>query len=225
MTRPPVGLLFDFDGTIADTLPHLCSAFRYAVAPVARRLPTDAEIVATFGPPEVENLRLLLSNPDIGQPGAVDFLSEAVARFHNYYEGKHDAIQTFPGIAEAFADAHRRGWPIGIFTGKSRRSAKFSLNALGLHTFVACIVAGDDVHRPKPDPEGVYQAADQMGLPTTRLWLIGDSAADIVAGRTAGAKTVAALWAAFDPNATRRAGPDLAFDEVAQFRDWLRSLP
>src|SRR4051812_46626687 len=126
-------LLLDLDGTIADTLPHVFDAYRHAVAPWAERPPTDAEIEATFGPSERECIALLA-------PGAR--LDEAVGRFHSYHEEHHSrAVKVVEGIA-------------GVFTGRGRRPAEFSLVALGLWDRIEHLVSGSDVTRPKPDPEG-----------------------------------------------------------------------
>src|SRR3954471_2821101 len=77
--KPPRALLLDLDGTIADTLPHIFDAYRHAVAPWVERLPTDAEVEATFGPAERECIARMV-------PGAS--LDEAERRFHEFYEAE-----------------------------------------------------------------------------------------------------------------------------------------
>ena len=84
MFKRPFGLLMDLDGTIADTLPHLFHSFRHAVEPFVERLPTDAEIVATFGPPERGCIVSVLSNAAIASPSAMNHVDEATGRFHDY---------------------------------------------------------------------------------------------------------------------------------------------
>jgi HAD superfamily hydrolase (TIGR01509 family) len=172
-------------GTIADTLPHVFDAYRHAVAPWAERPPTDAEIEATFGPSERECIALMA-------PGAR--LDEAVGRFHSYHEQHHGrAVKVVEGIADVIDHARDLGWRVGVFTGKGRRPAEFSLVELGLWDRIEHLVSGSDVTRPKPDPEGVFLASEALRVPVGRILLAGDSPADVQAGRRAGARTAAVL--------------------------------
>ena len=158
--RPPrsAALLLDLDGTIADTLPLIFDAFRHAVAPWADRPPTDAEVEATFGPAE----RDCLAN---FAPG--ECLDDAEARFFDFYEGEHERmVRLVEGIGGAIDRARAHGWKVGVFTGKGRRAARFTLEALGLLDRLDCVISGDDVERPKPDPDGLRRAAACTGRRT-----------------------------------------------------------
>lgn len=218
-TTDGYGLLMDVDGTAADTLPHLFDSFRYAVEPFVARLPGDAEIVATFGPPERQCIARMLADNAIARPGASEHLDEADRRFHAYYIGGHHAVKTFPGVSDVICCARDRGWRVGFFTGKGRRTAVFTLEQLGLWPGADCLVAGDDVRHPKPDPEGVRLALDRLGVRAQHLLVVGDTPADVEAGKAAGAMTVGALWGAFDPAATRRARPTWVLEQVHELRE------
>ncbi len=210
------GLLMDLDGTIADTLPHLFRSFRHAVEPWVTRAPSDAEVVATWGPTERECIARMLSDRNYASPETEARLDEANCRFHAYYAGHDDEIQAFPSIPQVIRFARENGWRFAVFTGKARHSAVLTLERLKLWPFVECLVAGDDVSRAKPDPEGVLAVARQLDLPPHSLLVVGDMPADILAGKTAGARTAAALWGTFNPEATRAAGPDWTLDRVEQ---------
>jgi HAD superfamily hydrolase (TIGR01509 family) len=213
-------LLLDLDGTIADTLPHVFEAYRHAVAPWAGRLPTDREIEATFGPSERDCIAIMAPGAD---------LDEAVRRFHDYHERHHrQAVQLVDGIATVIDHARSLGWRIGIFTGKGRRAAEFSLVELGVWERIEHLVSGSDVTRPKPDPEGVYLASKALNVPVERILLAGDSPGDVQAGRAAGAKTAAVLWAAFQPDRLREAGADFVCEHIAELHaavDALNAMP
>jgi phosphoglycolate phosphatase-like HAD superfamily hydrolase len=117
-------LLLDLDGTIADTLPLCFDAYRYAVAPWVESPPTDAEVEATLGPSERDCIARMVPVAD---------LDEAEARFHEYYEARLGAqVELVEGIATVIDHARSLGWRVGVFTGKGRRSARFTLEALGL---------------------------------------------------------------------------------------------
>jgi HAD superfamily hydrolase (TIGR01509 family) len=206
----PRALVMDLDGTLADTLPLLFEAFRHAVAPFVDRPPTDEEVYATFGPVERECLAKVLPPGGAGGRPFSEILDQADERFHRYYEEHHDRVRPFPGIPEVVGQAAAAGWQFGVFTGKGRRTAEFTLRELGFWDLVRCLVSGDDVTRPKPDPEGVRLALARLGVAPEDFLLVGDSPADVEAGRGAGVRTAGALWGAFDPAATRRAGPTWA---------------
>jgi HAD superfamily hydrolase (TIGR01509 family) len=215
------GLLFDLDGTIADTLPHIFRSFRHAVEPWVSRPPTEAEKVATFGPPERDCIAQMLTHPELAWPGSIAHLDTADRRFHTYYQENHAAATVFPGIRETFAFARSRGWNIAVFTGKGRRSAQFTLDDLELSQHVNHLVGGDDVAKGKPDPEGVIQTLDRLDLTPAALLVIGDSPLDILAARAAGVKNAAALWGAHEPEATLAAGPSWSLASSTQLLPFL----
>jgi HAD superfamily hydrolase (TIGR01509 family) len=202
----PRALLLDLDGTIANTLPLIFDAFRHAVAPWVKSPPTDTEVEATFGSAERECIARMVPSAD---------LDEAEDRFHTYYETHHgQGVTIVEGIVDVIDHARRLGWRIGVFTGKGRRSAKFTLTELGLWNMIECLVSSDDVERPKPDPQGVFNASEALGVPVDRILFAGDSPADVRAGRSAGCNTAAVLWAAFKPDRLREAGADFTCDRV-----------
>jgi HAD superfamily hydrolase (TIGR01509 family) len=212
-------LLMDLDGTIADTLPHLFASFRNAVAPFVSREPTDAEIVASFGPPERDCImQILYECNDTTRTVVPDDLDRAVRLFHDYYECRHDAVRAFPGIPEVIQLARKLGWRFGVQTGKGRRSAVFTLERLRLRRETEYLVSGEDVRNPKPDPEGVKKALTEFRVPPSELLVVGDTPADVEAGKAAGAKTAAALWGAFDRDATRQSGANWVLGKVDDLR-------
>ena len=208
--------MLDLDGTIADTLGLCFDAYRYAVAPWVERPPTDAEVEATFGPAERDCLARMIPETH---------LDEAEERFHAFYEAElGHRVKVIEGIAEVIDHARSLGWKVGVFTGKGRRSAEFTLKELGLWDRIGHLISSNDVARPKPDPEGVFQAADALGVPVDRILLAGDSAVDVQAGRAAGAKTAAVLWAAFRPDRLRQAGADFDCEAVSDLHAAIERL-
>lgn len=202
-------LVLDLDGTLVDSLPHLFRAFREAVRPFVRRPPTDAEIVATFGPAERGCLARLLSNADLAPPDALAHLDEAHATFLRLYQHDHaTSVQLFPGMDQVLRVAEEEGWQLAVFTGKGRPSALYTLEQLGLLRRIAVVISSDDVARHKPAPDGILAILRHcQAAPATAL-VVGDAPADIQAGKAAGCATAAALWGAFSRADLLAAGPD-----------------
>lgn len=83
---------------------------------------------------------------------------------------------------------------MGIVTGKGRDSLNISLERLALSDYFDVTVSGDDMTRPKPDPEGVETAMKELGASCGETVFIGDSEADMRAGKGAGVFTIGAHW-------------------------------
>ena len=98
-------LIFDLDGTLANTLPLCIQAFRRAVEPLANRVLTDQEIIATFGPSEEGTIQVLIPT----------YYQEGIANYITYYEQLHDMCSTpFNGIPKLLSDLKNEGIRLGL---------------------------------------------------------------------------------------------------------------
>jgi len=226
----PSLLLLDLDGTIVDTLGFIIDCFRLSVQPLVKRLPANEEIVATFGPAEIECIARLLSRYDreslLHQSLQPEHIQQSAERFHQLYHAGHAAgrVQLYPGMREVIDEAKASGWALGIFTGKSRVSATRTLDHLQLTSQFDVIVTSDDVTHPKPAPDGVILAARHVGTAPEKTCFVGDNPADIIAGNEAGAITIAALWGAFNQEETRSAHPAYVLHSPHELQSLLPQL-
>jgi HAD superfamily hydrolase (TIGR01549 family) len=206
--------IFDLDGTLADTLPLIYEAFDAALRPTVGRRLDDAEIRALFGPPDNYLIR--------EKVGEADY-EAAFGRYVEVYEREHERLVTaFHGIDEVTRRAADAGMKLGVVTGKSRQTALFTLESLGLLPAFDAIYAGDDVERQKPDPEAVIKILHDLGHdPATPGAFIGDSAADVIAGRAAGLTTIAVTWGVPDHDQLHAAKPDIV---VSTMPDLMHAL-
>lgn len=194
--------IFDLDGTIADTLPLIYEAFDAALRPSLGRRLEDAEVRALFGPPDNYIIRSIV--PEAEQAAAFQ-------RYVDTYEREHDRLVTaFHGLDEVTRRAAAAGVKLGVVTGKSRQTALFTLEEIGLLPIFGAIYAGDDVERQKPDPEAVIKILHDLGHdPAEPGAFIGDSAADVEAGRAAGLTTIAVTWGSPDHDQLMASNPDI----------------
>jgi pyrophosphatase PpaX len=194
--------VFDLDGTIADTLPLIYEAFDAALRPTLGRRLADAEVRALFGPPDNHILRSMVPEAEH---------EAAFQRYVDTYEREHDRLVTaFHGLDQVTRLAAAAGVKLGVVTGKSRQTALFTLEALGLLPVFGAIYAGDDVERQKPDPEAVIKILRDLGHdPASPGAFIGDSAADVEAGRAAGLTTIAVTWGSPDHDQLMASNPDI----------------
>lgn len=208
-------ILFDFDGTIADTLPLIFTSFRSTFQRYLNQHYTDEQILALFGPTETVILREMI------QPQEQE---TALTHFFDVYTNEHQRIQNPAEIAQMLYRFQSAGIAMGIVTGKGRRSADISLREWGLSPYFDVVITGDEVTRPKPHPEGILSAMKQLHATPAETIFVGDSNVDILAGRAAGLKTVGVDWLPV----TQKAGhfdpePDYVFTDVGAFAQWVLS--
>jgi HAD superfamily hydrolase (TIGR01509 family) len=179
-------IIFDLDGTLADTFPLIVAAWNAAVTPHTGVTYSDADVIARFGIPDPQMIRRELA----GEPG-----ERADEVYHACYQRRHrEFVKPFAGVAEMLEALRRRKVPLGLMTGKGRRSARITLECLGWSQAFAAVVTGEDVARQKPDADGPLAAAQKLGVPARECAFVGDSPADIGAGKNAGMVSVAAGW-------------------------------
>lgn len=187
--RPPRAILFDLDGTLADTAPDLAAAANFlraerglAPAPYEQLRP-----VASAGARGLIGAAL-----DI-HPGHADY-EELRVRFLARYEANMTVhSRLFDAVPELLAQIESRGLRWGIVTNKAARFTDPLVPQIGLG-HAACVVSGDTTPHPKPHPAPLLEAARRLQLAPEDCWYVGDDLRDIQAGRAAGMPTVAAAW-------------------------------
>ncbi len=136
------GILFDLDGTLADTLPVCIQAFQETFEHFNGQRPAEDEIVALFGTSEEGILEKIM-------PGR---LGETLPRYLAEYRRFHQAQcpRLFPGVERALTLLNSRGIRMAIVTGKGHLSADISLEVLGLGRWIDCVETGFPDKADKP---------------------------------------------------------------------------
>jgi HAD superfamily hydrolase (TIGR01509 family) len=179
------GVIFDLDGTLVDTFPLIVDAFNAGVGPITGKQYRADEVIARFGQPEP----IMIRN-EVG-----DRWEEACERYYQHYQKHHAAcVKPFPGAQRLLRDLVGMKVPLGLVTGKSRRSADITIKALGWNEVFDSIVTGSEMKNQKPEPEGLLASAKKMGVEPAQCAMVGDSPADIGAGKAAGMFTIVAAW-------------------------------
>ena len=209
------GVIFDIDGTLTRTNELIFATFNHVMSRHCGRTFEPKEIIAMFGPPEEGALLPLVGEERL--PRVMDELCD-------YYREHHHAMASLhEGMEGVLSFLKGKGIPLGVFTGKGRRTAMITLDELGITRYFDMIVSGNDVVRHKPDPEGIRKFIAAFDLPPADVLMVGDAAGDITASRGAGATSVAVLWDSYDRERVLRSGPDLVFHDVDALLAWLKS--
>ena len=183
-------VLFDLDGTLADTAPDLGGALNALLAELGRP-PVQMSVLrphVSAGTRGMLGVGLGL-RPDDGGYG------EKATRFLELYaERLCVGTHLFDGVHPLLDELERRDIRWGIVTNKPARFTEPLAECLKVSHRASAIISGDSTPRPKPAPDGLVLACQRAGVPPPLTLYVGDDLRDIQAGRAAGMRTVAAAW-------------------------------
>lgn len=198
--RPARAIVFDLDGTLADTREDIAAACNHALHTLGRATASVETIARFVG----DGSRTLVARA-FGLPDRDAVVSEAFILFSEYYASHAaDHVSWMPGARDALdACAHL---PLALATNKPRSATLPLLDALGItHRFRAVVAGGDGPL--KPDPAGIRAILAKLDVAAEDTWVVGDGPQDIGAGLRAGAWTVAVLGGFAPEESLRAAGP------------------
>jgi 2-phosphoglycolate phosphatase len=215
----PRAILFDLDGTLADTAPDLAAAVNW--------LRTERGLEPT--PYAV--LRPTASAGARGMIGAAFGLTPADAGyeelrlqwFARYQSAMAVHSTLFGGVQELLDGIVASGMSWGIVTNKPARFTDPLVPQIGL-AHAGCIISGDTMPFPKPHPAPLLEGARRLGLAPEQCWYVGDDQRDIEAGRAAGMVTVACAWGYCGTVEPANWGADHLLDTPTDLLELLRGL-
>ncbi|RKZ36481.1 MAG: phosphoglycolate phosphatase [Gammaproteobacteria bacterium] len=211
-------VLFDLDGTLADTAPDLTYAINHVLQAEGRK------------PVAVDALRPTVS---LGGRAMIHFAFGIDSEHEDFLRIRDQFLETyqanvaretrlFPGMPELLAQMESDGLKWGVVTNKSGWLTDPLMDKLNLSHRAACVVSGDTTPNRKPHPDPLLHACDQVGATPGECLYIGDAVRDIQAGHAAGMQTAVALFGYIpedeDPHDW---GADLLFDSPQEIGAWL----
>jgi phosphoglycolate phosphatase len=178
--------MIDLDGTLADTIPDLAEAANRMLRELGRPV-LGTDVLRTFVGKGIPKLveRALAGALE----GRVDegLLARALPVYERCYaeeNGKHTVI--FPGVREGLRTLRDMRMPLACVTNKAERFTRALLEQLGLAPLFEQVIAGDTLPQKKPDPQPLLHACRGFGIAPRDMLMIGDSANDVEAARSAG---------------------------------------
>ncbi len=196
-------ILFDLDGTLADTAPDLAQALA-ALRP-AESPKWDMDAVRKATPAGTRALlRLALGIT----PASPNYDSERQAFLRHYERLIGAGTVLLPGMGEVLAELARRAIPWGVVTNKPEALARRVLAALGLADTAACLIGGDTTGHMKPHPAPLIEACARLGRKPGDCVYVGDDARDVEAARAAGLRAFAVAFGYASADEARAFGAD-----------------
>jgi pyrophosphatase PpaX len=190
-SRAPRPVLFDLDGTLADTIPLLLASMRAAYAAVGGSGPDDRVWLRGMGTP-LRAQFMHFEGHDLERVEALiavyrEWQVANLARFVTAYDGIHDLLDALRAA----------GHPVAVVTGKGDWMARMTLDHVNLLAPFEIIVGADATTSHKPEPEPLLLGAERLNVPPAGALYLGDAPNDVIAARAAGMHDVWCAWGPF----------------------------
>ena len=203
-------LIFDFDGTLADTRTGILATAQEVLRRMGLPPADEAALGATIGLPLRENFTrgAGLSEEEADRAGAI---------YREIFESVGvPAIVLFPGVAETLKELAARGIPMAVATSRGQHSLEMLMHRLGIDDAIPperCFGV-ETVARPKPAPDLVYVILGKMGARPEETLVIGDTTFDIEMGKAAGCHTCGVTYGNQSADQLAGASPDYLLDDL-----------
>ena len=209
-------IVFDLDGTLAESLPDIAASLNRALAGEGLPPLTEAVVAGMVG----DGAAVLTARALAARGRGPD--PRFLARFQkDYLASIAVASRLYPGVPEALADFAAAGWRMAVCTNKSEVAARKLLRALGILGYFAAVGGGDSFGVRKPNPGHLLATLAAAGGEPARALMVGDHANDMAAARAAGIVPVFALWGYGTAEMAGGAAPAAAISAVQRIAEAL----
>lgn len=205
-------LIFDFDGTLADTQRGILATAQEVLRRMGRGPADEKALAATIGLPLIENFTrgAGLSEEEAGR---------AVEIYRDIFESVAiPTITPFPGVEETLAALFSRGVPMAVASSRGQRSLEILMQHTGLDRYIPLthVFGLETAARPKPAPDMVYVILGKLGAKPEGTLVIGDTTFDIEMGKAAGCYTCGVTWGNQSASQLAGASPNYLLDDLRQ---------
>ncbi|MEM3726558.1 MAG: HAD family hydrolase [Candidatus Bathyarchaeia archaeon] len=209
------GLLLDLDGTIVDSREAYLEAAKKAFTAIGEKN-FDVKAVMEIPKRLEQNLPI---NDIVKTVDAQKFLDIYLKA---YYGVTADKTRLMPNVQDSIKRLAEKT-KLALITMRYVPKEKIieELERFGLAKYFQHVTTALDTHSPKPSPEALIKCAEKLRVQTCDCAVVGDSVADVRAGKNAGAKTVAVLSGLFSRRELAKEKPDLILESLSQLPDFL----
>lgn len=215
MSKPYELLIFDWDGTLADSVGRIVLAMNKAAERAGEAPSAEDAIKGIIGLALGEAIWTLYPHLEPLQ----------VERFRQHYADVYMALDQqpsplFDGVVESLDAFRAQGYRLAVATGKARRGLDRVLKANGWEDFFDITRAADET-RGKPHPLMLEEILAHCRAEPGQALMVGDSAFDLQMANNAGMRSVAVGYGAMSLQALAEFGPQVCIDHFSQLREWL----
>lgn len=221
MVRDIVNVLFDLDGTLADTAPDLADTLNQLLLEQGRT-PLAFDMIR----PTVSHGSVFMLNMAFGIGEAEPGFSELRSRFLEIYAGLlTNKTRLFQGIDTLLDRIETSGRSWGIVTNKPGKLTQPLLQSLGIHHRARCIVSGDTLAYSKPHPAPMLHACRLLSCEPENTLYVGDAHRDVQAGQNTGMYTLVARYGYIGPDDQPESwGADGLVNDPGEIMEWIENF-
>lgn len=203
-------IIFDFDGTLADTNKGIIGTFQATLKKMGREAVNDEAIKSVIGLPLKQNFTVGAGMSDEDADKAVDIYREL------FMDIALQSVTLFPGVKETLKTLSERGIPMAVASSRGEDSLIKLCHFLGISEYIPDrhIFGVEAVARPKPAPDMVYAVLARLGAKPEDTLVIGDATYDIEMGKAAGAHTCGVTYGNQSAEQLFTAMPDYMVDDL-----------
>ena len=210
-------VIFDFDGTLADTKENIILTFQMTMKELGVEIKSRQECAATIGLTLEDAFKVLY-------PGMA---AEKYALLRDTYrrifkENRKILVPgLFPEVMETLEELQRRGYLMSIASSRQSPSLQSFLEDMKIAHLFEYAVGGDNVEHPKPAPDAVLQILRHYNLSAEEAFVVGDMPFDINMATNAGVKSCGVTWGNADAAQLKESGANYVIDKMSQLLEIL----
>ena len=207
-------IIFDLDGTLADTLPLCIKAFQLALEEATGIHYPENRIKQHFGQTEEGITKSLV--PDKWQECLDSYI-------RIYTENHHLCPSTFDGIKETLDYIRENKYKMAMVTGKGEHSVYISLDYYGISDYFEYVETGSTEGVIKD--KCIENILNKWNLPANQAIYLGDQPSDIIYSRKAGVFPIAVTWASTtNIELLEKESPYKIFSKIEDFQGWIKEV-
>lgn len=210
-------IIFDFDGTLADTHELIVRTNQEAMKAMNYPVRDEEAIRKTIGLPLEAGIRTLF--PELTD----EVIPEWCAMYRKVFDVLKNQIVPvlFPEVNETLEWLCKKGYVLTVASSRHSSSLNAFLRDMGIAPCFRYVLGADNVAKAKPDPEPVLQTLRDLGYPPAETLVVGDMPVDILMGARAGAGTVGVTYGNSNRPELTLAGADYVLDRFSELKSVL----
>ena len=207
-------LVFDWDGTLADSAALIVDSIRNACEDLHLPVPPERDCRYVIGLGLQDSMRHLL--PSLAETDYPPFLEQ----FRHHFLQRDHETPLFLGMENLLSELESHGHWLAVATGKSRVGLQRSLEQTGIGKRFHITRCADESH-PKPNPAMLFEVMNSLGIGNENTLMIGDTSHDLLMAKNADVAAVAVSYGAHESDELRALNPLACVESVADLRTWL----
>ncbi len=209
-------LIFDWDGTLVNSIDRIVESLQVAAGKCQIAPPTDEAAKAIIGLSLVEAFAVLY--PQLDDQQLVESFRSAYVE--QYFLLEQEPSSFYPGVRDAIDNFKAQGYQLAVATGKSRRGLNYMLSKHNMHDFFDITRCADE-SKSKPDPLMLHQILQHCQRSAQQAIMVGDSPFDLMMAHKAEITPIAVSYGAQPVKVLQQENPLLIIDNFGQLQNWL----